>query len=284
MSAPFQLLPELSAEDSDRLTASIKARGVEVPVIVDENGDIIDGHNRARIANELGIDYPKEVRTGLADHEKRLLAVDLNLARRHMTDAQKVLLGRAIEPDIAERSRIRQIESGKAHGLPPDGQMSTRGATRDEVAKTVGLGSGRTYERAKQVIEAVEAEPDGEQLVSNLQSGDWTLDDARTELKSRHKEEALAQAKQEQATSDRILSVVGDPNGNIARQKLRYAFADARSATHSKLLMLNPESVVSVIEPNDLRMVTLFITECRKWLDDLESRLGQGLRIVRKDA
>lgn len=37
--------------------------------------------------------------------------------------------------------------------------------TRDEVAKRVGFGSGCTYERAKQVLEAIEAQPDGAQLI-----------------------------------------------------------------------------------------------------------------------
>lgn len=46
MTPPFQILPELNADDFNRLKSSIQARGVEVPVVVDEDGEIIDGHNR----------------------------------------------------------------------------------------------------------------------------------------------------------------------------------------------------------------------------------------------
>ncbi len=181
MTPRYQVLPDLAADDFARLKASIAERGVEVPVMVDDDGEILDGHNRAKIADSLGIEYPKTVRAGLAPHEKRLLAVELNLARRQLTDAQKVMLGRQIEPDVTKAARERQ---GSRTDLQPSGQMSGRlGESRDEVARTVGLGSGRTYERAKQVIETVEREaPD---LLPHVESGDLTLHDIKTELKDR---------------------------------------------------------------------------------------------------
>jgi hypothetical protein len=45
----------------------------------------------------------------MAEYEKRLHVASLNQARRHMTDPQKVLLGRKIEPDEAEAARQRQL-------------------------------------------------------------------------------------------------------------------------------------------------------------------------------
>jgi N6-adenosine-specific RNA methylase IME4 len=177
----FQVLPRLRSDDFERLKASIAERGVEVPVVVDEHGDIIDGHHRALIADSLGIRYTTETRKGLSDAEKRLLAVDLNLARRQLTDAQKALIGRQIEPDIAARARERELAG------PTYGNVSI-GTTRDEVAATVGLGTGRTYENHKRDIEQLESEPDGSQLIDALESGDWDLDDARTELRDRRRQ------------------------------------------------------------------------------------------------
>jgi N6-adenosine-specific RNA methylase IME4/ParB-like chromosome segregation protein Spo0J len=184
----FQVLPRLRSDDFERLKASIADRGVEVPVVVDEHGDIIDGHHRALIADSLGIRYTTETRKGLSDVDKRLLAVDLNLARRHLTEAQKVLIARQIEPDIAERARQRQEQLGRTHGDDPLAAGAAKGRTDDEVARAVGLGSGDTYRRAKQVIEQIEAEPDGDQLIGALEAGDWDLDDARTELRDRHRQ------------------------------------------------------------------------------------------------
>jgi ParB-like chromosome segregation protein Spo0J len=85
----YQLLPELPPEQFAALKADIAERGVIVPVIVDEFGDIIDGHNRARACRELGKnDYPVEVRAGLSEEEKRALSRKLNALRRHLTRDQ----------------------------------------------------------------------------------------------------------------------------------------------------------------------------------------------------
>jgi len=138
------------------------------------------------IADSLGIDYPSEVRTGLNEAQKRLLAVDLNLARRQLTDAQKATLGRTIEPDVEAEAKRRQIELGKSQGAPtPLVTAVTKGRAKDAVAKKVGMGSGRTYERAKQILEAVEAQPDGAELMTHVKDGTLDLPAAKKELAKR---------------------------------------------------------------------------------------------------
>jgi ParB-like chromosome segregation protein Spo0J len=85
----YQLLPELPPEQFEALKADIAERGVVVPVVMDEFGAILDGHNRARACRELGInDYPVEVRRGLSEPEKRAVARNLNALRRHLTREQ----------------------------------------------------------------------------------------------------------------------------------------------------------------------------------------------------
>lgn len=88
--APYQLLPPLSPEDYAALEADIIARGVLVPVEYDEAGNILDGHHRVQICESLGlVDWPRFVRKGLSEDEKRAHARALNLSRRHLTTAQK---------------------------------------------------------------------------------------------------------------------------------------------------------------------------------------------------
>ncbi len=85
----YQLLPQLPPEQFEALKADIAERGVVVPVLMDEFGEIIDGHSRARACRELGInDYPVEVRSGLTEAEKRALARNLNALRRQLTREQ----------------------------------------------------------------------------------------------------------------------------------------------------------------------------------------------------
>ena len=54
----------------------------------------------------------KVIEKNLPEHEKRILAVKLNTDRRQLTDAQRVMVGKAIEPDYAERARLRMAEAG----------------------------------------------------------------------------------------------------------------------------------------------------------------------------
>ena len=61
---------------SKALEESVRTHGVQVPVIVDENGTTVDGHHRAEIANRLGVGYRTDVKTGPSDEEKRALAFE----------------------------------------------------------------------------------------------------------------------------------------------------------------------------------------------------------------
>lgn len=193
----YQLLPELSAEDYARLRADIAQRGVLVPVEVDENGTVLDGHHRQRIAAELGIDCPTVVRAGMAEHEKRLHAVALNLARRHLTDAQKVLLGRTIEPDVAERARERQGQRtdlvSTEVDTEPRGKLSTKSAdkTRDAVAQQVGLGTGRTYANHKRTL--AKAERVAPDTVAKAERGEVTMREVAKAVRQAEKAERVQQ-------------------------------------------------------------------------------------------
>lgn len=113
------------------------------------------------IADSIGVEYPKLVRTDLNEAQKRILAAELNIARRQMTDAQKVQLGRLIEPDIAAEGKRRSLSNLRQ---TPRGTNVPLGKTRDVVADKVALGTGRFYERGKAVLDQLAQEPDGEQL------------------------------------------------------------------------------------------------------------------------
>ena len=92
---PYQVLPDLPPEQFAALKADIAERGVMVAVEVDENGQILDGHNRIRACRELGInDYPVVVRSGLSEVEKRIFARKANVLRRHLSrDQVRDLIG-----------------------------------------------------------------------------------------------------------------------------------------------------------------------------------------------
>ena len=63
------------------------------PVIIDENGNIIDGHIRRDICDEIDMDWHKNatIKIGLSDIQKKALAIELNFWRRsiHLTRAKR---------------------------------------------------------------------------------------------------------------------------------------------------------------------------------------------------
>ena len=108
----YQLLPALSDEDFAALKADIAARGVLVPIEYDDDGNVLDGHHRLKACAELGhTEWPRIVRAGLSEEEKRQHARQLNLARRHLDRAQKRDLIAAQLRETPQRSN-RQIAEG----------------------------------------------------------------------------------------------------------------------------------------------------------------------------
>lgn len=84
----YQLLPPMSQSEYLALLEDIRVHGVIVPVIVDEEGNLIDGHHRARACEELGIDCPTVVRKFDSEEEKQVMAMALNMNRRHLSPEQ----------------------------------------------------------------------------------------------------------------------------------------------------------------------------------------------------
>src|SRR5699024_10115691 len=110
----YQLMPPLSPDEYAALHKSIETYGIYTPIVVDENGVVIDGHHRRKIADELGIDCPEQVKAGLSDEEKRTLALSLNLDRRHLTREQKrALIAQSVkaDPQLSDREHGRRTGS-----------------------------------------------------------------------------------------------------------------------------------------------------------------------------
>ena len=100
----YQVMPPLSSEEYQELYESIKAEGVLEPIHVDEEGVVIDGHHRSKIASELGVPCPVITHDDLSNGEKVALAFTLNLKRRHLSKAEK-------EGLVVEYKRLKPLAS-----------------------------------------------------------------------------------------------------------------------------------------------------------------------------
>ncbi|HEX7926472.1 MAG TPA: MT-A70 family methyltransferase [bacterium] len=90
MSDPYQFLPPLSRAEYEALKADIAARGgLHSPVVVDENGQVLDGHHRLKACEELGIDPTVDQRPFPSEAHKEAFALASNLSRRQLSPEQR---------------------------------------------------------------------------------------------------------------------------------------------------------------------------------------------------
>ena len=151
MSDVIQPMPELSPEQWDALAADILANGVLVPVVKDQHGRILDGNNRAAIAEKLGIDYPVQVVEVADDGEAWDRAVSLNCARRHLNREQTRELIRA---EILRREDQSDRAISRRVGCSP----STVGAVRAEIEAQRDRQRAEERRRAEELTEQAQQE------------------------------------------------------------------------------------------------------------------------------
>ena len=113
MTDKYQVMPPLSDVEYQTLKSDIAERGVLVPIefcIEDDNTlAVLDGHNRLRICEELGItEYPRVIRARVGDEQDKLTyARKINLVRRHLNTNQKreLIKSRLKEtPNLSDRN------------------------------------------------------------------------------------------------------------------------------------------------------------------------------------
>jgi ParB-like chromosome segregation protein Spo0J len=87
---PKPILPTLPESEFKNLLDSIRLYGVKVPLLVADDGTLIDGHERLRACDQLGVKkYPHRVVGNLTEGERREMAVRINLERRHLSRAER---------------------------------------------------------------------------------------------------------------------------------------------------------------------------------------------------
>jgi hypothetical protein len=158
----IQPFPPLAPAIEKALRQSITRFGVIVPVVKDQHNRILDGHHRARIADELGVSYRVRTINVADDAEAQTIARTLNADRRHLTEAQRreqaIFLRRSghsvraiaatvgvsksqVDRDLATVPRGTVPE--KSVGLDGKSRPSTRAAGRSRSGQAQGSQSRR---------------------------------------------------------------------------------------------------------------------------------------------
>ena len=159
-------------DDIKELAEKIKSSGYIKPLYVNQDHVIISGHRRYKACLSLGIKNIPVVVKKFESKQEELEILLLENMYRDKTTEQKVNEANEWEVIEKEKARKRQSElNGKTllrdncpqaknqntdkDDCPEQEDETEKGRTRDIVAKRVGLGSGKTLERAKPVVENI---------------------------------------------------------------------------------------------------------------------------------
>lgn len=199
--------------DVAELAQSIVEIGLLHPIVINPMNELIAGARRLAAFRHLG---RLEIAVTVVDLE-RLVTGEYaeNFFRKAFTPSEIVAIGQALEPSMRQEANERQRVAGTNHGrgqrsiasgkLPEAihgrGQPSIasgklpeaiQGQARDAVAKAAGV-SGRTYEKAKAVVDAAKCEPEKFQPLVKEMDETGKVDRAFKELKRLE----LAESRQE---------------------------------------------------------------------------------------
>ncbi len=147
--------------DIESLAESIKELGQLQPIGIDSNYRLLFGERRIRAMQQLGRDAVNaEIHSSLNTATKALQAeLHENTEHKPFLPTEAVAAAEKLREMVAVEAKERQ---GTRTDLPEHSgnfPQSNTGKTRDKVGQAVGM-SGKTYEKARQVVKAAEQSPE----------------------------------------------------------------------------------------------------------------------------
>jgi DNA methylase/ParB-like nuclease domain len=148
-----KLVPPLTDQEYSSLKEDIKKNGQLVPITINQDGFILDGHHRFRVCQELGIEPQTEI-IDTRETEEDEIVIKTNLLRRQLNDFQKAELGFKLEQIYSEPARQRQLSVLKQDDRVPAlsfDNIGGKGRTGDLISLKIGM-KPASYNRAKKII------------------------------------------------------------------------------------------------------------------------------------
>ena len=153
-------VPKLSEQECNSLIQSMKDYGQLSPILVNQDGVVLDGHHRFRICQELGFEPQYKVMIFKDKVEERLFVIKSNLAGkgRQLNNFRRTELALKSKPDLREIAK-RRILAGKT---------LTRNQERVHVDKEIAKMANVSHDTVKKVEKIVKSleEEDLEKLRS----------------------------------------------------------------------------------------------------------------------
>jgi DNA modification methylase len=175
-----KLINPLSNAEYDVLKNSISNKGLHLPIIINQDNVILDGHNRLKICQELGIEPKFEIKEFQDPLQEKEFIIEINLKRRHLNSFLIAELEYKMEEIYKERAKLRSfsnlknvnkenVSTAANDAINVNIEKEETGKVSEIIAKKTGL-SPRTYERAKKIIEE-----GSEEIKERLRSNKTTI-------------------------------------------------------------------------------------------------------------
>lgn len=131
-----ELFPMMSDDQMAALVEDIKTNGQDEPIEIDAAGNLIDGRNRAKACESLGLVPKRKIYHGTDVWQH---VISQNLHRRHLTESQRAMVAAKIAVRPLGRPETASID---ALNPPP---------TQEEASAALGVSRSSTI-RAKRII------------------------------------------------------------------------------------------------------------------------------------
>ena len=142
------LVHPLSEEQYTSLKKSIKESGLWMPIIINQDKVILDGHHRYKICKELEIEITYVERAFENDLFEKKFVIECNLKRRQLNDFQRSELGIPLQEINEKIAKQKMVEGGKSKVSANEKPYHSGKKTADEIGVSRG-----TFERAKKIIQ-----------------------------------------------------------------------------------------------------------------------------------
>jgi len=148
-----ELWPPLPSDEFEELKKSLATRGLLDPIVVNENSEVIEGHQRLLAWISLGKTEPpaiRKVNTGGDLAKEIALSVEYNARRRHLVKSElAVIVARALEK-VEELTQKKVFVANTINTSNSEKDLETE--SLGKIAERVGI-SRPTLTKAKQVVE-----------------------------------------------------------------------------------------------------------------------------------
>jgi ParB-like chromosome segregation protein Spo0J len=132
---------------------SIIENGQYYPIIVNQDGIVLDGHHRFKICTELGTKPLFTVRKFKDVLDEKLFVIKSNLERRHLNNFQRIELALKSKPFIEEKAKRNESLGGKGKGKDVKYLTPLRRANQ-KVGELAGV-SHETVRKVEKLIESL---------------------------------------------------------------------------------------------------------------------------------